>query len=56
MAHSFSSRTTLLIWKYKDLIKIVWRHKVQKHVCGQEKNNLILEQSETDKNFSVNFN
>ena len=27
---SFSSGKTLLIWKYKDLIKIVWRHKVQK--------------------------
>ena len=27
---SFSSRKSLLIWKYKDLIKIAWRHKVQK--------------------------
>ena len=26
----FSSRKALLIWKYKDLIEIVWRHKVQK--------------------------
>ena len=27
---SFSCRKTLLIWKYKDLIKIFWRHKVHK--------------------------
>ena len=27
---SFSSRTTVFIWKHKDLIKIVWRHKCRR--------------------------
>ena len=28
MTHSFSSCTTLFIWKYKDSIKIVWRQRL----------------------------
>ena len=46
MIHSFSPRTTLLILKNKDLIKIVLTSQSAEdeitNVCGQEKNYLTL--------------
>ena len=65
MSHSFSSRKALLIWKYKDLIKIVWRHKVQKmkqqmFVDKRESNYLsvsfnYLHQIDSNKCYQVRF-